>query len=135
MKYRANLKKLASLSLVAVLAIFNLLHHPTAACATGNSTLSMMVLEKTVASQNCCCDSGDCCARRKADCSASPMDKILPVSLKLPALRLMPTLVSGLIAGIDEKPSFPTLQSFGRNLAYPAIKPAKLYLVNRTLLI
>src|SRR5262249_15053487 len=104
MKYRANLKKLASFSLVAVLAIFNLLHHPTAACASGNSTLSAMVLDQTAAPQNCCCDSGDCCARKKADCSASPMDKILPVSLKLPALRLMPTLVSGIIASIADKP-------------------------------
>jgi|SRR6516162_3074163 hypothetical protein len=135
MKYSVNLKKLACFYLVAVIAVFNFLQHPTAACASANLTSSTAVLEQTVAPQNCCCDSFDCCARRKTDCSGNPMDKTLPVSLKLPALRLMPVLSPGILAGIGERPSCNSSQPLRLILGCSSIKPAKLYLVNRTLLI
>jgi len=132
MKIGFSIDKLISLSLALFLSFFC---QPTATCTAKDLASHQLGIGYSVNSQHCCCESGECCARRDSGCSANPIDKLLPVSLKLSVSRLVALpILSCATSTFGELASVSSL-SIDCRTANGLIRPTKLYIVHRQLLI
>jgi hypothetical protein len=134
MKNRSSIDKLSGFCLVALLSIFNCLHLPTAACTPPDLT-SQSGLRQSLKSLNCCCDSGRCCAEKESGCSATPLSKVLPVTIKLKAARFIPQVPRHSLLTENQLLCKTDTDRNACHLVGQGFQTAKLYLVHRALLI
>lgn len=132
MKDILSVGKIVSLSLALILAFFC---QPSVTCTAKDLASHQPGIGYSINSQHCCCESGECCARKDNGCSAIPVDKVLPVSLKLSASRLVPLSALSCAASTLGQLANSSSPTIGCRTAGRLTRPTKLYLVHRHLLI